>query len=584
MENLIPSYLEADFQTSFKKLQNLLSKSNTFKDYNFQGSNITTIMQLLSYLSDFNNYYTNMVAKNVYADTADIYETVHRLVMQKGYQPLGYISSQVTCTITISGDSSILENGDQIYINSWQSIDTQESVNDNKIFYTLTDNFTTTVSSSGTFSFDIKLREGVIEELEYRGEDIIDNTIILPFKNFDHGKIPFDVPSILVTVNDIEWTRINDFYDDISGLGNNDNVYRFVYDKYERYGIQFSSSRNIPINTDEIKIYLLVSNNKDGVIASNVLTKEMYNGIDFKINNITKGITIQPENITNFTNNEPSIPGSLPETIDELKINAEASVHSQYRNVTKKDYKSYLESRTDVIKGYAWGEQETNPGNTLEYNKVYFSVIPPYGINTYFSNGTINTTSRTWHDSDTPSISGNIEIPSSYYTDFTDDLLKYLEVRKMINIYEVPVLPELIYFRFNIGIRIKRIYNFIEVKEDVKNKLNYFFDSSNRSYHETINFMDIINFITDQSITSTDDNFEKIKGIDHLTIREIKTYTPSIIGNEEQVYEPNTLFNYPQYTTNSYNNYIDNMLRPIELGFNQFPVLALEMCIFNNEI
>ena len=583
--NLIPSYLESDFQTSFKKLQGLLEKSNTFKDYNFQGANITMIMQLMSYLADFNSYYTNMVAKNVYTDTADVYETIHRLVVQKGYQPLGYLSSQVTCSVTISGNSSIIEPNDQIYINGWQSINTQQTTTDNNpIYYVLTDSYTTTVSTSGTFSFDIKLREGELEELEYTGEDLVDNKIILPFKNFDHGKFPFDLSSIVLTVNDNEWSRIDEFYDEVSGLYINDNVYRFVYDKYQRYVIEFSSSRNIPLKADEIKIKLLVSNHINGGIASNIITKEMYDGVSFVINNVTKGITIPIENILEFTNNDPSIPGSKPETKENIKINAEATAHSQYRNVTKKDYKSYLESRTDVVKGYAWGEQETNPGNTLEYNKVYFSVIPPYGTDTYFINGTINTNTVLWQDSDTPSISGNIYIPSSYYTDFTDDLLVYLEKRKMINVYEVPILPELVYFRFNIGIRIKRIYNYIDVQEAVKNKLNYFFDSSNRTYHEIISFMDIQNFIMDQSITSTDDNFENIKGIDHLVIREIKTYTASISGNEEFIYEPNTNFNFPQYTKESYNSYIDNMLRPIQLGFNQFPTLALSMCEFSSEM
>jgi hypothetical protein len=270
--------------------------------------------------------------------------------------------------------------------------------------------------------------------------------------------------------------------------------------------------------------------------------------------------------------------------MNNIKINAEASAHSQYRNITKKDYKSYLESRTDVVKGYAWGEQETNPGNTLEYNKVYFSVIPPYGTDTYFVNGTIDTDEILWSDTNNPSISGNINIPSLYHTDFTNDLLVYLEKRKMLNVYEVPVLPELVYFRFDIGIRIKRIYNFIDIQETVKRKLFYFFESSNRSYHEIINFMDILNFITNKEIKSVDDDFEQIKGIDHLVIREIKTYTPSLIGNEEIIYEPNINFDFPQYTKTSYNNYIDNMLRPIQLGFNQFPVLKLSMCTFSNEI
>ncbi len=582
--NLVPSYLEGDFQTSFDKLKGLMQKSDTFKDYNFEGSNISMIMELMSYVADFNSFYTNMVAKNVYIDTADIYETVHRLVAQKGYQPLGYMSSQVTCNVSISGDTSIIQYGDQLYIPDWQSIDTGLITKDNdSIFYVISDTLTLNVDvSAGAYSFDIILREGQIEDLSYRGEDIIDDSIILPFKNYDHGVYPFDVQSITVSVNDIEWTRIGDFYDDISGLIENDEVYTFTYDKYQRYILNFSSSRKVPISTDVITLKMIVTNGEDGGISTNSIIVGNTNLDSFIIENVTKGIQIPVENIITFENDEASIPGASPETIQELKINSNASSHSQYRNITKIDYKSHLEMRTDVVKGYAWGEQETNPGNTNEYNKIYFSVIPKYGTETYFTPGTINTDKVLW--TDTPSISGYIDIPRTYNNDYTNDILQYLEERKMLNVYEVPVLPELVYFRFDIGIRIKRTYSFIDVMNDVKNKLSYFFNSTNRSYHEIINFMDIHNFILDMSIMNDEEAYNNINGIDNFVIRELKTYTPSISGNETFVYEPNTIFDYPQYTKESYNTYIDNILRPIELGFNQFPTLAIDMCTFENEI
>lgn len=582
--NLIPSYLEGDFQTSFNKLKELMQKTETFKDYNFEGSNISMIMELMSYIADFNSFYTNMVAKNVYIDTANIYETVHRLVAQKGYQPLGYMSSQTTCSVTVSGDSSVIQYGDQLYIPDWQSIDTGLTTEEgDSIFYTMTNQSTLNVDvSGGSYSFDVIFREGQIEDLSYRGEDIIDDSIILPFKDYDHGTYPFNVLSISVSVNDIEWTRIGDFYDDISGLIDNDEVYTFTYDKYQRYVLNFSSSRTVPISTDVIELKLIVTNGENGGIAANSININDTDLDLFIIENITKGIQIPVENIITFVNTEASIPGSSPETIQELKVNSDVSAHSQYRNITKKDYKSHLEMRTDVMKGYAWGEQETNPGNTNEYNKIYFSVMPRYGDPDYFMPGTINTVEVLW--TDTPTVSGYISVPDTYNSDFTNDLLQYLEERKMMNVYEVPVLPELVYFRFDIGLRVKRTYSFIDVMNDVKNKLTYFFSSVNRSYNEVINFMDIHNFILDMSIVDVNDSYSNINGIDNFVIRELRTFTPSISGNENHIYEPNTVFDFPQYTKESYGTYIDNILRPIELGFNQFPALAIDLCTFENEI
>ncbi len=592
MDNeLIPSYLEGDYQTSFTKLQRMLQNSDSFKDYNYQGSNITMIMELMSYLADFNSYHTNMIAKNMYTDTAEIYETVHRLVSQKGYTPKGYISAQGTFTITVSGAS--VDDGDQIYIAPWQSIGTGLSTDDgNDIIFTNTEHLYTTLTTdtsgaSGSVdhhTFNLIMREGEVEEVLYRGEDIIDNQIILPFKNFDHGQFPFNTPSISLSINDTEWLRINDFYDDISGLTDETEVYRFLFDKYQRYTINFASSRKIPQSIDDIRILTLISNGNQGGVGSKIITKNSIDLSNFIIFNITKGVQVPLNDILVFTNNEATTSGNLPETVTELKVNSSVSAHSQFRNITKVDYKSTLESNSSIIKGYAWGEQESNPGNTLEYNKIYFCVTPNYGIDTYFANGTINTEKVLWVDTDTPSISAYIDLPISYNTEYTNEVLQFLEPYKMINVYEVPVLPELVYFRFNIGIRLKRMFNYQDVVTDVKNKLNYFFNVGNRNYHEIVSFMDIHNYIMDTSIESPDDSFKYIKGINNLVIRELKTYTQSISGNEEFIYEPNEDFNFPHFTKESYESYIDNELRPIQLGFKQFPVVSLDACMFELEV
>ncbi|MBU0847677.1 hypothetical protein KKH23_10865, partial [Patescibacteria group bacterium] len=62
------------------------------------------------------------------------------------------------------------------------------------------------------------------------------------------------------------------------------------------------------------------------------------------------------------------------------------------------------------------------------------------------------------------------------------------------------------------------------------------------------------------------DEFDYIKGIRNLIIRDIDCNLT--------IYEPNTIGNYPQYITASYDADVENILRPIRLGLDQFPVLA----------
>ena len=590
--DLVPSYLEADFLTALTKNTILMKASNTFQDYNYHGANMTMILELLSYLADFSSFHTNMVAKNVYMDSANVYETVHSLAEQKGYDPRGYVSPYVTVTVEVSGSFNI---GDQIYVEPWQMFNTGLKTDTNdQIYYTITDEFTHTVTAVGIVSFDITMRQGVLETLTYTGNDLIDNNIIMPFHQYDYGTYPYVSNAINVWINTEKWQRTNDFYDKLSGLldleGDNDNVYMFKYDKYRRYILQFDTSRKVPVVSDDITIKLLNSLGTNGGIQSRALSVDTLKSTGITIRNITQNSIIPISKILTFTNFEPSIGGSNPENIEEMKIGARSNVHSQYRNITGKDYRYHLEARSDVVRGLAWGEQEVDPGNVLEYNKTYFTVIPEKGTTTLFALGTINTEviHWSWTDNLGQTITAPIEIARSYVGGFKNDLLQYLEPRKMLNNYEVPVLPDIVYFRFDIGIRVRRIYTYNDVMNDVRNKLVYFFDPSNRLFNEEISFMDIHNFILDLSITSETDDFKFIAGVDNLVLRDIGTYTTFNTGLEQTIFEPPTTYGvrgrFPQYKYPALQNHFENKFRPVELDYNQFPMLVVDMCRFFSEI
>ena len=95
--------------------------------------------------------------------------------------------------------------------------------------------------------------------------------------------------------------------------------------------------------------------------------------------------------------------------------------------------------------------------------------------------------------------------------------------------------------------------------------------------------MDVHNFIMDQSITAPDDEFTNIKGVDNLVLREISTYTDSLNDDPQTIYEPNTSNLYPMYKKTDYEGYIDNKLRTIQLGYDQYPMLVIDMCRFYTE-
>jgi hypothetical protein len=181
----------------------------------------------------------------------------------------------------------------------------------------------------------------------------------------------------------------------------------------------------------------------------------------------------------------------------------------------------------------------------------------------------------------------------------------------MLGIWEEFELTELVYFRLDIGLKVKRTYNWVKVKETVKAKLEYYFLNSNREFGELIDFREIGNYIMDGSNVSPTNDFALVRGIHSLLIRDIITYRDparlETVDTEEACEDmggvwtgtcdinPDSMYIYPENIHNYFPHYVElgftqngndttyNDLQPIQLGYKQFPQLATEYCVYINE-
>lgn len=563
-------------------LKNLMALNPVFKDFDMEGANITTLVELIAYMGSLNTYYMNMIAKNQFLPTSNIYEPTHMLSQLGGYNPQGYISAQSTLQISISTSAasaalSLETSGATLIINEWSKItcstgitnpDTGEAIE----FITMNPTTSypvsavTSLAASASYTLDppIVVREGKIVRYDYSGTDISSNKIYLPFETFDYDDDLSDeyVP-IQLFVNDVKWNRIADWYEDITET--DEKVYMLKYDKYKRYYIEFSDTRQVPESIDTLTIYMLISSGLYGNIAAGLIDTPASDLI------VTSGGRTLSASCYTVTNSASSFGGASPETIEEIKNGTIGVLHSQYRNVTKNDYITHLESRSDVVKANVWGEQDLVPsgGSPQNYNKVYVSVIPDT-----WDTGTLVTVSAGTTDS--PLISAapiTYPIPSAGYLHTLTD---YLAARRMLTVEEIFIAPELIYFYFDIGLKLKVNYTYVDVYTDVLNKLKYYFSSENRSFADVISFTDIAEYILDSSIESTTDTFSNVKGLRSLIVRDIgvRNYAGSVTVNP---YDSTT---YPRYADNTSVSGYDNQLRRIELSYVQFPMLYPASCNF----
>jgi hypothetical protein len=185
-----------DFETMKADIISALKNSETFKNYDFdyEGSNISVLIELIAYLGDVNTFYLNKLAKEMYIDTVELYENAHRLAKLSGYTPLGYRSAstylKVILTQGIAGQHFSLN--DQINIPQFKEIKTI----DGQLTYLITNSHTETITLDFTdsglasdlvvFEFDVDIKEGKALTYTYKGTDIINNRIELPFLQFDH--------------------------------------------------------------------------------------------------------------------------------------------------------------------------------------------------------------------------------------------------------------------------------------------------------------------------------------------------------------------------------------------------------------
>lgn len=590
MSEIFPSYVDMNFDSIKQDIQDKMSESPVFQDYKYDASNITILIELMAYLGELTTYYVNKLAKNVYIDTVDLRENVIRLGYLVGYYPKGDISARTTLTVEVP--SGTCNTGDRLRANAWKELTTNDAIqyDDNVITFTSTNDSYVDVTNGDASTFiSVPVAQGTFTRLEYHGSDLIDETLYLPLSDYGYDdNITDSYPSVQVRIGgegtsvetdtgDI-WTRIPDFYYDISGLPgldeDNDNVYTMRYNKYGQYIIRFSSVRNVPTTNQLIVVYLIETLGVNGNIgAKNTATGD-------GISNPEDGfITVIPTvgSAYNLTSDQFTIThsaatgGSAEETNDEIKAGIEGMVNSQYRCVTSSDYQSYLESHTLVSNALAWGERDVclrtvpaSAGNILDYNKVYLSINPSDWT------GNLNYVTN----------SDGINIAGSYTTSFIETISEYLEPRKMLCAYEEYVVPDFTYFRFNISVKIKSNYRFENVRNDILEKLIYYF--TDREFGEVLSFMSIANYIMDYSITSSDSNFSYVKGIYYLNIRDIDFYnldTETFINPFD--YGSTT---YPQWAVSpDTTNWEENTLRDIQLDFNQFPMIDITNCIITED-
>jgi len=343
-------------------LTNYRDKDNNliFKDYDFDASSLSILLDILSYNTYYNSYLANMVANEMFLDSANKRESAISIAKHLGYTPLSYRSARAK--ISFVADTPV-DTPSTLTLPKFSTFTTTI----NGTVYTFSNLDSATVRLDGgryTFS-DITIVEGEPLSYTYRVD------VSGPSEKYIIPNLNIDTTTVRVTVQNSYSDVTQTIYSsakNLEGLTENSLVYFLEQNPVGYYEIFFGdgvlgkklSSGNL------VKIEYLVSNGSACNISSDI---EQQFSLAATVGNLKVSTPILAT--------ENSNGGDEPDTLDEIKFKAPRFLSSFNRAVTSNDYKSIIESSYPLVESVSvWGGEENVPP---VYGKVIISLKPYQG-------------------------------------------------------------------------------------------------------------------------------------------------------------------------------------------------------------
>ena len=324
-----------DFDAIKINLKSFLQGQTEFQDYDFEGSSLNILLDILSYNTHYLAYLANMATNELYLDSADIRNNIVSLAKMIGYTPSSPRAPKSSIDITINNGT-----GTSITMNKGTVFTT--SINEISYQYVTNSDITTT-PIDGVYKFsDVTICEGSLVTFKYTVDSTdVDQKFILPNANVDTS-------SLLVKVQKSSTDTTTRTYTLAGGYNNvdaNSKVYFIQEGQDGRFEIYFGDGVNgIQVADGNIIILeYIVTNIDDSNGASS-----------FTLSGNIGGFT----DVTIVTNSV-SQGGATGESNASIKHNAPLQYAAQDRAVTTTDYESLVQSiYPNALSVSAWGGED----------------------------------------------------------------------------------------------------------------------------------------------------------------------------------------------------------------------------------
>ena len=364
------NFANLDFDQVKTTLKEYLQSNSNFTDYNFEGSNLSTILDVLSYNTYITSYNANMVANEVFIDSATLRENVVSLARNIGYLPRSRTAARATVSFYVD-TSNIIPVPSSLTLAAGPIAATSSAFGNSSLVFSIPEDITRPVRDGKAYFNDINIYEGTLLTSEFTKDASNPNQkFILPNSGVDTSLIKVSVKSNLFATTGTKYSSQDSLFD-ITGES---KVFFLQEVEDERYEIFFGDNifgKKLEEGNVVVADYIVSSGDGGNGVQNFQFAGKITYSRNAQEYSVVNGISL-------LTTGLQSSGGDQIEAVDSIKKYAPRVYATQNRTLTANDYETLIPNKiypeTESISVFG-GEDLVPP----HYGKVFISIKPRSG-------------------------------------------------------------------------------------------------------------------------------------------------------------------------------------------------------------
>lgn len=347
---------DLDFDSIKDNLKTFLRSQDKFKDYDFEGSGLSVLMDLLAYNTHYNAYYLNMVANEMFMDTAALRSSVVSHAKLLNYTPRSVTAPRATITLQVNE-----LNTPSYTLPKFTKFQSQAIDGINYTYITKDAHTENAVNGTATFN-NLQIYQGEPISLTFTYDEAtnLKQLFVLPDANIDTSTLNVRVQASVGNTSVTTYTLATDVTN-LDGSSTNYFLQEGLNGQYEIYFGDNVLGKKLTDGNIVLVSYIVSEGTSSSGANSFVLLDSVASG-----NNV----------IIPYT---PAVGGMEKESIESIKFNAPKAYSAQGRAVTKEDYIALLNNNNlgfsfDAVN--VWSGTDNDPPI---YGQVFISAKPAGG-------------------------------------------------------------------------------------------------------------------------------------------------------------------------------------------------------------